>query len=85
MAVRRIIPYYESADFEATRVFYAEVLGLEEGSFGGGYISASAPGRRRSFSRRQAWSRCCPTWAWTWTRGKLLMRHTLKHYGPDTR
>ena len=38
MAVRRIIPYHESPDLEATRVFYTRVLGLEEGSFGGGYI-----------------------------------------------
>jgi catechol 2,3-dioxygenase-like lactoylglutathione lyase family enzyme len=38
MAVRRIMPYYESADLEATRRFYTGVLGLEEGSFGGGYV-----------------------------------------------
>jgi catechol 2,3-dioxygenase-like lactoylglutathione lyase family enzyme len=38
MAVRRIMPYFESPDFEATRAFYTQVLGLEEGSFGGGYI-----------------------------------------------
>jgi catechol 2,3-dioxygenase-like lactoylglutathione lyase family enzyme len=38
MAVRRIMPYHESSDFEATRAFYTRVLGLEEGAFGGGYI-----------------------------------------------
>jgi catechol 2,3-dioxygenase-like lactoylglutathione lyase family enzyme len=38
MTVRRIMPYHESADFEATRAFYTRVLGLEEGNFGGGYI-----------------------------------------------
>jgi catechol 2,3-dioxygenase-like lactoylglutathione lyase family enzyme len=38
MTVRRIMPYHESADFEATRAFYTGVLGLEEGGFGGGYI-----------------------------------------------
>jgi predicted enzyme related to lactoylglutathione lyase len=38
MTVRRIMPYHESADFEATRAFYSGVLGLEEGGFGGGYI-----------------------------------------------
>jgi catechol 2,3-dioxygenase-like lactoylglutathione lyase family enzyme len=38
MAVQRIMPYHESTDFEATRAFYTEVLGLEEGNFGGGYI-----------------------------------------------
>ena len=38
MAIRRIMPYHESRDFEATRTFYKRVLGLEEGSFGGGYI-----------------------------------------------
>jgi catechol 2,3-dioxygenase-like lactoylglutathione lyase family enzyme len=38
MAVRRIMPYHESPDFDATRSFYTRVLGLEEGSFGGGYI-----------------------------------------------
>src|SRR5215218_3948394 len=29
MAVRRIIPYHESPDFEATRIFYTRVLGVE--------------------------------------------------------
>ena len=38
MAVRRIMPYHESPDFEATRAFYTRVLGLQEGTFGGGYI-----------------------------------------------
>ena len=38
MPVRHIIPYHESADFEATRRFYKWLLGVEEGSFGGGYI-----------------------------------------------
>jgi catechol 2,3-dioxygenase-like lactoylglutathione lyase family enzyme len=38
MAVRRIMPYHESADFEGTRAFYTRVLGLAEGEFGGGYI-----------------------------------------------
>src|ERR1044072_1441670 len=38
MAVRRIMPYHESPDFEATRAFYTGVLRLEEGEFGGGYI-----------------------------------------------
>ena len=38
MAVRRIMPYYESPDLDATRAFYTRVLGLEEGTFGGGYI-----------------------------------------------
>jgi len=38
MTVRRIMPYHESRDFEATRAFYTQVLGLEEGNFGGGYI-----------------------------------------------
>jgi catechol 2,3-dioxygenase-like lactoylglutathione lyase family enzyme len=38
MAVRRIMPYIESLDFETARAFYTRVLGLEEGTFGGGYI-----------------------------------------------
>jgi catechol 2,3-dioxygenase-like lactoylglutathione lyase family enzyme len=38
MPVRRIMPYHESPDFEATRDFYTRVLLLEEGEFGGGYI-----------------------------------------------
>jgi catechol 2,3-dioxygenase-like lactoylglutathione lyase family enzyme len=38
VTVRRIIPYHESRDFDATRTFYASVLKLEEGSFGGGYV-----------------------------------------------
>src|SRR5688500_57146 len=37
MAARRIMPYHESSDPEATRGFYTRVLGLEEGDFGGGY------------------------------------------------
>jgi catechol 2,3-dioxygenase-like lactoylglutathione lyase family enzyme len=32
------MPYHESRDFGATRAFYTGVLGLEEGTFGGGYI-----------------------------------------------
>lgn len=32
------MPYIESPDFEAARAFYTGVLGLEEGTFGGGYI-----------------------------------------------
>jgi catechol 2,3-dioxygenase-like lactoylglutathione lyase family enzyme len=42
MPVQRIMPYYRSADFEATRRFYTEVVGLEEGRFGGGYIGFGA-------------------------------------------
>lgn len=42
VAVRRIIPYHQSRDLEATRAFYARVLNLEEGSFGGGYIGFGA-------------------------------------------
>jgi catechol 2,3-dioxygenase-like lactoylglutathione lyase family enzyme len=38
MAVQRIMPYYESRDLDATRAFYTRVLGLEEGTFGGGYV-----------------------------------------------
>lgn len=38
MAARRIIPYHEARDVEATREFYTRVLDLEEGSFGGGYV-----------------------------------------------
>jgi len=38
MAIRRIIPYHDTADPEATRAFYTGVLGLEEGTFGGGYL-----------------------------------------------
>jgi catechol 2,3-dioxygenase-like lactoylglutathione lyase family enzyme len=38
MPVRRIMPYYESPDLDATRAFYTQVLGLEEGTFGGSYI-----------------------------------------------
>jgi len=42
MTVRRIMPYHELRDFDATRRFYARVLKLEEGSFGGGYIGFGA-------------------------------------------
>jgi catechol 2,3-dioxygenase-like lactoylglutathione lyase family enzyme len=38
MTVRRIMPYHESSDFDATRGFYTGVLGLAEGQFGGGCI-----------------------------------------------
>jgi hypothetical protein len=46
MSVRRIMPYHESPDFEATRTFYTQVLGLEEQSFGGGYIGFGSARRR---------------------------------------
>ena len=42
VAVRRIIPYHESRDLDATRAFYARVLKLEEGGFGGGYVGFGA-------------------------------------------
>jgi hypothetical protein len=45
MPVRRIMPYHESSDFDATRAFYTGVLGLDEGAFGGGWI---APARSTS-------------------------------------
>ena len=32
------MPYHESPDFEATRAVYTGMLGLVEGTFGGGYI-----------------------------------------------
>jgi catechol 2,3-dioxygenase-like lactoylglutathione lyase family enzyme len=32
------MPYHESPDMGATRTFYTCVLGLQEGSFGGGYV-----------------------------------------------
>jgi hypothetical protein len=44
MVVRRIMPYYEARDLEATRAFYTGVLGLEEGTFGGGYIGFGSGG-----------------------------------------
>jgi single-stranded DNA-binding protein len=37
------------------------------------------------FLGRQAWSLCCPTWAWTSIRAEPSMRHTLRQYGPGTR
>jgi catechol 2,3-dioxygenase-like lactoylglutathione lyase family enzyme len=49
MAVRRIMPYHESRDFEAARAFYTRVLGLEEGSFGGGYIGFGSGGAQVVF------------------------------------
>ena len=42
MAIRRIMPYHESPDFEATRAFYTGVLGLEEVGSGGGYIGSGS-------------------------------------------
>jgi catechol 2,3-dioxygenase-like lactoylglutathione lyase family enzyme len=50
MAVRRIMPYHESPDFEATRAFYTQVLRLEEGSFGGGYIGFGSGGSQVLFA-----------------------------------
>jgi catechol 2,3-dioxygenase-like lactoylglutathione lyase family enzyme len=50
VAVRRIIPYHESRDFDATRAFYARVLRLEEGSFGGGYIGFGSGGAQVVFA-----------------------------------
>jgi catechol 2,3-dioxygenase-like lactoylglutathione lyase family enzyme len=42
MTARRIMPYHESSDLEATRAFYVEVLELEEGTFGGDYVGFGA-------------------------------------------
>jgi catechol 2,3-dioxygenase-like lactoylglutathione lyase family enzyme len=78
------MPYHESLDFEATRTFYTRVLGLEEGSFGGGYIGFG-PVRRRSSSGHQACSPCSLTWAWTSIRAKPSTRRTLKPFGVGTR
>ena len=43
-----IVPYHESRNYKATRAFYARVLKLEEGSFGGGYIGFGS-GRAQPF------------------------------------
>jgi hypothetical protein len=51
MPVRRIIPYYESPDFEATRILYTRVLGLEEGNLGGGYIGFGSGPAQVVFAR----------------------------------
>jgi catechol 2,3-dioxygenase-like lactoylglutathione lyase family enzyme len=51
MPVQRIMPYHESADFEATRAFYTGVLGLEEGGFGGGYIGFGSGQAQVLFAR----------------------------------
>jgi catechol 2,3-dioxygenase-like lactoylglutathione lyase family enzyme len=58
------MPHHESTDFDATRAFYTQVLGLEERDFGGGYIGfgsgqaqglvappGESPGRPRFFVR----------------------------------
>ena len=50
MTVRRIMPYHESPDFDATRAFYTGVLELEEGIFGGGYIGFGADGAQVLFA-----------------------------------
>jgi catechol 2,3-dioxygenase-like lactoylglutathione lyase family enzyme len=50
VTVRRIIPYHESLDFDATRAFYTQVLGLEEGTFGGGYIGFGSEGAQVVFA-----------------------------------
>ena len=64
MTVRRIMPYHESRDFEATRAFYTRVIGLEEGNFGGGYIGFGS-GQAQVLFAPPGVSRCCPTWAST--------------------
>jgi len=51
MAVRRIMPYHESPDFETTRTFYTRVLGLEEGTFGGGYVGFGSGQAQIVFAR----------------------------------
>ena len=79
MAVRRIMPYHESPDFEATRAFYTRVLGLEEGQFGGGYIGFGSGQAQVLFASPGT------TWASTSTHAKRSMRHTLQHYEPGTR
>jgi catechol 2,3-dioxygenase-like lactoylglutathione lyase family enzyme len=84
MAVRRIMPYHESPDFEATRAFYTRVLGLEEGSFGGGNIGFGS-GQAQVVFAPQARSLFCPIWAWTSTPVQPLTRRTLRQYGRGTR
>ena len=78
------MPYHESPDFDATRAFYTRVLGLEEGKFGCGYIGFGS-GQAQVVFARQAWSLCCPTWAWTSIHAEPSMRHTLRQYGAGTR
>jgi catechol 2,3-dioxygenase-like lactoylglutathione lyase family enzyme len=51
VAVRRIIPYHESPDFDATRAFYTQVLGLEEGNFGGDHIGFASGQAQVVFAR----------------------------------
>jgi len=53
MAVRRIIPYHATTDPDATRAFYAGVLGIEEGAFGGGYVGFGSGQAQVLFSTPQ--------------------------------
>ena len=78
------MPYYESADVEATRAFYTQVLGLEEDTFGGGYIGFGS-GQAQVVFGRPGVERSCPTWAWTSIRVRPSTRRTLKRCGPGTR
>ena len=78
------MPYYESSDLEATRVFYTGVLGLEEGTFGGGYIGFGS-GQAQVVFAPAGVEPSCPTWAWTSSRVRPWMPHTLKQCGPGTR
>ena len=84
MAVRRIIPYHESRDFDSTRAFYVRVLKLEEGSFGGGYIGFGA-GQAQVVFAPPGVKPVLPTWASTWALGMPLMPRMPKRCGVDTR
>ena len=84
MAVRRIMPYHESPDFEATRTFYTRVLGLEEGNFGGGYIGFGSAQAQVVFAPPGV-EPVLPDMAWTSARAEPSMRRTPKRYGPGTR
>jgi catechol 2,3-dioxygenase-like lactoylglutathione lyase family enzyme len=84
MAVRRIMPYHESPDLEATRAFYTGVLGLEEGTFGGGYIGFGS-GQAEVVFAPPGVEPLLPDMGVDAIRPQLSMRHTPMQSGPGTR
>ena len=84
MAVRRIMPYHESPDFEATRAFYSRVLGLEEGTFGGGYIGFGS-GQAQVVFAPPGVEPALPDIGVDVDSAQPSMRHTPRRYGPGTR
>ena len=84
MTVRRIMPYHESADFDATRTFWTRVLGLEEGASAAA-TSASDPAQAQVVFAPPGVQPVLPDMGVDLDRAKPSTRRTPKPFGPGTR